>query len=152
MAEFSATFFRPVVEKLDPHLIHQATQELEVARRYAEDLLCTTGDEKCDRSELARILVQEYPSHGFVISRHEAKSIGLPVFRAEEYTFWGAARAILDAFERGKFGTHLVRVVSLSTLEELTNSHPPQAKGLSGDDEQDEESVASGDADTASAT
>jgi hypothetical protein len=129
-AEFSSMFFRPVVEKLDPHLVHQATKELEVAQRYAKDMLCTREHGKCDCDKLATALVKEYPSHGFVISRHAAESLGLPVFEAEVYNYWPLATTLFTLYEHGKFThkesngriiNHLIEVSSFTDLVDSIN-------------------------------
>lgn len=43
---------------------------------------------------MIRSLVSDYPHHGFVISRDEAETLGLPVHPMEEYEHETAARRL----------------------------------------------------------
>jgi hypothetical protein len=88
---FTARFLEPAVEQLDPHLIHKATNQLELAHKYAEIVLNRRNldpddvSEKFDSRGFADHLVRHYPAHEFVISRDEAKAHGLPVRNIEDY-------------------------------------------------------------------
>lgn len=90
LMEYSSSILRPVISKLDPQIIHRAIQDLLIADRYARRLLSRRNvDQKFSLSpeeciELADRLVNEYPAHGFVIDRLEAKKMRLPVYFLEE--------------------------------------------------------------------
>jgi hypothetical protein len=45
-------------------------------------------------------LVEKYPSHGFVISREEARRLGLPVRDGSEYDHWDLAWRVYEAVEQ----------------------------------------------------
>lgn len=94
MLEFSARFLRPCVEKVDPHLTRRAVFQLKVAEKYAVSMLEMRQVPEENRltaeCALAMVtkLVKDYPVHEFVISRDEAKSLGLPVEFAENHPNW----------------------------------------------------------------
>jgi hypothetical protein len=128
---FSAEFFRPIMTKLDPHLIHRASNQLEVARRYAKSMLRlrnqkTLADDM-DSDDLAGCLVSHYPSHGFVISRNAMASFGLPVKSAEDYNYWARLKQLMSRYRAGQFvrGTengyqnHFIEVWSFSDLRSI---------------------------------
>lgn len=74
-------------------------------------------------------LVKHYPAHDFVISRNEAKSLGLPIKAAERYDAWPFARAIhagfrLGTFRRADAGTdHHIQLYSEEDIQELEKEH-----------------------------
>ncbi len=132
-AKFSAEFFRPLIGKLDPHLVHKAANELVVAGRYATSMLrmrgkvsiaTPNGKEPLSAVRVARCLVEDYPSHGFVISRTAIKNLGLPVYPISGYNYWGQAKALYFAYSHGQFAkdteesqeNHLIDVWSLADL------------------------------------
>lgn len=95
LLQFIAQFLKPAVSKLDPHIIHKATNELKVAEIYALRMLKMRNlpQEGHMRESVAKKLltklVQNYPTHGFVISRDEATELGLPIQKAEiTYSRW----------------------------------------------------------------
>jgi hypothetical protein len=95
LLQFMARFLKPSINKLDPHIIHKATNELKVAEQYALRMLKMRNlheDHQMDETDakiLLSRLVKDYPTHGFVISRNEAKELGLPVKWAEkDYNRW----------------------------------------------------------------
>ena len=103
---FVAELLQPVVTKLDPNLIHRAQNQLRIAQDYAVKLLCERPNKNPGMSvtwakTLVRHLVQNYPAHGFVISRDEAeKQLKLPILPAEGYQFWGQAKQRYRAFAK----------------------------------------------------
>jgi hypothetical protein len=109
LTRFSALLLRPMVAKLDPHLVHRATNQLDIAHRYARAMLNMRNmpegkDLKAkDATRLAERLCEHYPAHEFVISRHEAKEIGLPVRAAEEYDRWPQVQHLHRSFSEGVF-------------------------------------------------
>jgi hypothetical protein len=84
MLKFSSEFSEPLVRQLDPRLVHQSKELLRVTARYAERLLEDTA-KKGRAADIALRLVQDFPTHGFVISYDDADSLGLPVKPIEEY-------------------------------------------------------------------
>lgn len=103
MTGFCASFLEPAVSKLDPHLVHRAASQLRVAEHYARTMLKTRKNpEKASDESIRRLirrLVSEYPAHGFVISRSEAKSLGLPVRPSEEHPRWRDMKALHERAE-----------------------------------------------------
>lgn len=91
---FTALLLRPAVNKLDPHLIHRATNQLELAHKYAEIVLKKRAlatedkDRDFDPRRFADHLVRHYPAHEYVISYDEAKQFGLPVKPGKLYPNW----------------------------------------------------------------
>ena len=87
LLEFSANFYRPLIEQLDPLAIFAASTGLEVTVEYGIRLL--QGNNPTAPPEMlrerVRTLVTGYPTHGFVIDRNEARSLGLPVVDIREY-------------------------------------------------------------------
>lgn len=118
-----ACFLRPAIEKLDPHLIHQATSQLKIAERYAAILLETRNlpeEEQISQEaaqELVKRLVNEYPTHGFVISPQEARALGLLVVDARSHPRWTAIKAMYHEFASGK-QSMVVRIIRDETLDE----------------------------------
>lgn len=103
LLQFIAQFMQPLISKLDPHIIHKATNELRVAEEYAVRML---NMRKLDKDKgrpmdkgaakkLLKRLVKDYPTHGFVISRTEAKELGLPVCNIEDY---GRCKQVKDLY------------------------------------------------------
>jgi hypothetical protein len=90
MFRFSADFSEPLVKQLDPRVVHDAKQMLNVTVKYAERLLTMTGCKGASR--IAKAMVENYPTHGFVIDLTEAQTLGLPAFPIREYEFWEQAR------------------------------------------------------------
>jgi hypothetical protein len=100
MLRFSAEFSEPLVRQLDPKIVHHAKQMLRVTARYAEHLLAMTG---CSRAgQIANRLVENFPTHGYVIAYDEARQLGLPVRPLGEYEFLEPARGLHRAAEDGQ--------------------------------------------------
>ena len=132
-SRFAALFFRPLVAKLDPQLIHQAANGLDVGRRYAVYMLerrnlgqrdRSVGQEE-DCSRIARHFVEDYPAHEFAISRDEAASHGLPIYWAEEYNLWGAVKQVWQAFRSGLFFRESAGEPTATVLEVLSEEDMP---------------------------
>lgn len=103
MLKFTAEFLRPVTEKLDPHLLHQAANQLRIAERYAINMmhkrnLPAISEKEAD--DLMARLIRAYPSHGFVISRDEARDLGLPVEAMKSYPRHREVKKLYRNFER----------------------------------------------------
>jgi hypothetical protein len=99
MLRFSASFSEPLVRQLDPKLVHHAKELLRVTARYASRLLTKTGCN--DANGIAKRLVEDFPTHGFVISYEDAEDLGLPVQPISEYDLLPAVRAVHRAGENG---------------------------------------------------
>ncbi len=100
---FMAQLFQPLIAKLDPQLLHQSTQQLDVAERYAVTLMRARTTNRPDQDDdyikgIAHHLVRHYPDHPFVISRDEARALGLPIVNAERYFRWEHVMEFHDIF------------------------------------------------------
>lgn len=93
MLRFSAEFSAPLVQQLDPKVVHHAKQMLRVTKQYAEKLLAVTAPDG-DAGEIAASLVEDYPTHGYVICFEDALRLGLPVKPIDEYDLLDLARAL----------------------------------------------------------
>lgn len=102
MLEFAAEFLEPGIRQLDPMLIHRASKELDVAREYAKRLLdMRHQNEECGVaaiSDLPRRLVDDYPTHAFVISRDEARSLGINAIRLMDYDLHDEVMSMYDRY------------------------------------------------------
>lgn len=118
-AILAARLLEPVVAKLDPHLIHQAQNQLSIAEQYAERMLGARRIKEAlsesDSTRLIGTLVKDYPAHGFVISRDEAKRLGLPIRNAEELPRWNQIRDLHDTF-RGSGRAAFILALSDASL------------------------------------
>lgn len=120
--EFAAGFIRPLVEQLDPLSIHAATTGLYVTVEYGKRLLQlrnpSLSEEELERR--AHQLVRGYPSHGFVIDRHEAReALALPVHDLENYDLHQEAELWYNIARDSN--VNLVRVVKKSELNPEEN-------------------------------
>ncbi len=137
---FAARYTHPVVQKLDPSLINRANSKLKVAQHYAEILLNQKNPDQdehrshIESSYVAKILVNTYPDHGYVISRDEAKQLlRLPVKDMECYDLFKHARTFYISFIEDEND-----VVSLFTEPEIRGlfeqpSDPVDLPGETGD-------------------
>ena len=91
MVDFATKFMAPVIDKLDPTMIHWSTSLLNVSAQYSRRLLQMREIKypvtSAALTSLPEVLAGRYPAHGFVISRNEARSLGLPVVDLEEYEY-----------------------------------------------------------------
>jgi hypothetical protein len=117
---FAAQMVRPCVEKIDPHLTQRASSQLLVAEHYAERMLKSRNLNGTDLNnsvgtDIAKRLVHEYPMHGCVIGRDEAKELGLPIYSAEKHPDWKIVKAIYDNYMANDKS-----VISVVSYESLT--------------------------------
>jgi hypothetical protein len=136
---FTAEFLQPLVQKLDPHLLHRAANELRIARDYAVRLLTTRRLEHLDAESAAALashLVEDYPAHDFVICRDEARENGLPVLDLENYDRKEAVRTLFRRFQKqwlGNVPAASPSCVQLIRDDELAGAlqqpHEPSAAG-----------------------
>jgi hypothetical protein len=124
LLQFMAQALGPLISKLDPHIIHQATNELKVAEQYALRMLKMRNLPKekqlsdDDAEAVLETLVKEYPTHSFVISREEAaKELGLPVKCAiKNYEKWTYVKQLYEY--SSKQGQTLVNVFLDSEVDD----------------------------------
>lgn len=116
MLDWSAKFMEPIVRQIDPTMIHWSSTLLRVSASYAARLLeMREVGMTADVGRLPGQLVENYPTHGFVISRDEAREqLGLPVRRLSEYAQVKEAKALHDRFRATK-----TNVVTLQPLAEF---------------------------------
>lgn len=98
MLAFSSNFYEPLVKQLDPRVVYDAKQLLRVTVRYATRLL-ERHMSAANATAVAENLVQEYPSHGFVIDIGEAERLGLPARPIVDYDLLDAVRVMHRKFE-----------------------------------------------------
>jgi len=106
---FVAEMLQPLFEKIDTVHYTYMSRLLKVAEEYAVRLLRPKyPGEKA--GEIARMLVHQYPEHGFFIDVDEASRIGLETIEAEG----DVDSAIEDMIE------HIQNVSLIGRLEEIT--------------------------------
>jgi hypothetical protein len=120
MLTFSARFSEPLVCQLDPKVVHSAKQTLKVTAKYAEHLLREVGNP--DPEGIAKVLVETFPTHGYVISPNEAKSLGLPIHPLSDYEFADAVRIVVRQEEGG------ARLIHFGPMQDNSQSPPKPAK------------------------
>jgi hypothetical protein len=127
MLRFSASFSEPLVRQLDPRLVHQAKELLRVTTRYATQLLERTVGPRAE--EIAQKLVEDFPTHGFVISYDDAEELGLPVRPIGEYDLLATVRSLHRTVE------DTGDVVHFAPMDEFLAADKDDEKD-GGDDEQ----------------
>jgi hypothetical protein len=73
--KFAAEITKPLFDKIDSVRYSRQSRRLQEAQDYAERLLLKRFNQDQSRA-IARDLVRNYPTHGFVIDREESKKIG----------------------------------------------------------------------------
>lgn len=84
---FFAEIVSPLYSKVDLHELGDAGRVLAISEDYAIRVMGRWGYSDIEREDvqlIARRLVWDYPTHGFVIDLFEARSIGLKARRLEE--------------------------------------------------------------------
>jgi hypothetical protein len=117
MLGFASNFSEPLVRQLDPRLIHDAKETLRITKLYAERLLAKTLPPR-KAADVARQLVEQYPSHAFVISYDEALDLGLPVRPIGEYDLREPMQALHRAAEDGNALIKLISAKQFTGEEE----------------------------------
>jgi len=121
MLHFMAEFMQPLVDKLDPILLHEAYRQLKVAQEYGVRLLCEHGpDGKYSREDAQRLtikLAEKYPTHSFVIDAAEGTKIGLPVADGKTYEYWAQAKELYQQCIEAE--TNVVRVFEAEDLKQV---------------------------------
>lgn len=128
MLNFSAALFRPLIEQLDPVAIHAAASGLEVTVEYGSRIL---GAKQPDRSRqelkaIANLFVREYPTHGFIIDRKEARDVlRLPVHDIESYDLKDQVEQCYNSWiEHGKDFVHV------TTASEILSAAKEEGKSV----------------------
>ncbi len=99
MLQFSASLSEPLVRQLDPRIVHEAKQLLRVTKQYAEKLLAETVGDRAPA--IAQSLVEDFPTHGYVISIQDGTRLGLPVRPIADYDLLEEVRQCHRAAEGG---------------------------------------------------
>jgi len=137
----AADYMSHVVSQCDPSLVSRSWCELNVAERYARELLdayMLRDDIGETVAKVAHKLVWDYPSHEFVIGINEANRLRLEVCVAAQYDHWQAAweicMALLDLeldgvllFNEQELYTFVQELSADSTEEECHNGNAAQA-------------------------
>jgi hypothetical protein len=100
MLKFAAEFSAPLLSQLDPKVVYDAKQELRSASSYAHELLNETCGARA--ASIASSLVENFPTHGFVISYQAASRLGLPVRPIDAYDLLEVARRVHRQSEDGR--------------------------------------------------
>ena len=112
MAELASSLLKPLVEQVDPTILHQSVRMLREAAGYGMRLLLTRED--CPRELVATLpdrLTTAYPTHGYAISLDEASELGLPVKPIEEYEFCEQVLACYQENQESR--TNVVEVLNV---------------------------------------
>jgi hypothetical protein len=126
MLDFSAKFMEPVVSQLDPKMIHWSSTLLTVASEYAERLLSMREiPPSALASQIPKALVDNYPTHSFVIGLAEAQGLGLPAKTIDDYDLRDTVCALHRSYEDGD-----INLIDITTVESL--------KGERGDKDDDQ--------------
>ena len=100
--ELFASIVTPLYQQIDPHELGEAGRYLSEGEEYAKHVMGRWGyrhSTRAEQSRIARRLVWDYPSHGFVIDLHEAQDIGLNVHEMDADSD-ALCKAIIDAIEQ----------------------------------------------------
>lgn len=130
MLDFSASFYQPLIEQLDPLAIFAASTGLEVTVEYGVRLLQSSNPSVPEEilRDRVRILVTGYPTHGFVIDRNEARSLGLPVLNLSEYDM----KSELEGIFRNQQDTK-ANIISVKTPASFLGENKGQKDGATND-------------------
>lgn len=142
MLTFAAQgLLQPSVAKLDLHLVHQARNQLSIARHYALTMLerrrvdAKRSISRDAAERLLRELVHSYPAHATVIDRDEARKLGLPIENIETYPKWPIVRSLMRSLQNR--GENVVSVVSDGDL--------PKTSGQADEEDEDGSAAAATD-------
>jgi len=142
-SRFAAKLMEPMMSKLDPHLIHKAKNELELAKHYAvaiQKARHVQPKHRIKEEDLADHLVKNYPAHEFLVNRVEAsESLGLPITNLETYDKCGEVKKLHRQFSEHTFINATARSIirpwtepTEADLIKATDRHP---KAVHNDDE-----------------
>ena len=140
MLRFSAEFSEPLVRQLDPKLVHHAKELLRVTARYAERLLETSTEKRAPA--IAKRLVENFPTHGFVIGYDDVETLGLPVKPIDEYDYLDEVRSLHRWTEDE--ATPFIDFMLLDELLELVGGDDDDEQATAGSEPDSAESVPDG--------
>lgn len=80
-SKFAASLFGPVYSQIDPVRLAELQRTIEIGYAYGQRL---SGSSKNLKQDALNKLVSEYPSHGFVIDRKEARDIFAHIRQPED--------------------------------------------------------------------
>lgn len=104
MLKFASDFMQPLTSQIDPRLLHRSNSLLRVASEYAARLLSMrAGSVPYPDPALAENLTEIYPDHGFIISRNEARHLGLPIVDIEDYDLAAQVEESYRNFEESEY-------------------------------------------------
>ena len=120
--DFTRQYVQPIVAKLDPLLINMCYRYLQIAEKYASELLLRyMFKDKRDKKDLAEDvshkLVYEYPEHSFAICCSEAEHLGLNIVKAERVQAWDSIWQIYLSLSRA--GVKTVKFLNRNKLNEV---------------------------------
>ena len=75
--------FRPMIQQIDPHRLSEVNRMMRIAREYGKKL--GMPNLKDDKESQLDHLIEDYPSHGFIIDKDEAGTIFNTVLEASEH-------------------------------------------------------------------
>lgn len=127
MLQFSASLYEPLVRQLDPRVVHEAKQLLRVTKQYAEKLLSQTVGQDADK--IATSLVEDFPTHGYVIGIEDGERLGLPVKPLADYDLLDPLRQCHRAAELGPPLVCFQRVEEILGTEENNDNEEQTAEG-----------------------
>lgn len=110
---YSSDILKPVLSKLDPQLIHEAAEQLRVTRQYAEIMLRSKRSPMDERQakSVAKALVTQYPTHGFVIDLHELQRLGIQCAPIDQHPLAARIKGLHKKFSRdGRSIVELLRI------------------------------------------
>ena len=82
-AQLVIGLFQPMIQQIDPHRLSEVNRMMRIAKEYGKKLgMPNLKDDK--ESQLDR-LIEDYPSHGFIIDKDEAGTIFNTVLEASEH-------------------------------------------------------------------
>src|SRR5260370_19649760 len=135
MLKFASDFYAPLVSQLDPKVVYDAKQALRSAKNYAKDIMAETCGITATNME-AR-LVENYPTHGFVISYQEAQKLGLAVRPIADCDLLEHLRRFHRAYEDG---SPILQFTSMAEfLQEARGDNDESDKDDGSADEGDQE-------------
>lgn len=133
MLQFMAQFLQPAISKIDPYLQHRAVNELKVAERYASRMLASRdlpAEQHLAKERAEALLwrlVNNYPTHGYIISRDEARELGLPIIDAEKHPRWNEIKERHRNFlKQGESFNEIMRDEDFSKT--ISPAHPSEEK------------------------
>jgi hypothetical protein len=120
--DFATKYTQPVVAKLDPLVVNMCYRYLQIAEKYASELLLTymfrnAKNKKELAEEISHKLVYEYPEHGFAICCKEADRLGLNISKADQVQGWDDVWKI--HLKLARRGLKMIHFLNRNTLNEI---------------------------------